>query len=253
LTPDAESTWLVPEHADEYRSFAAMEEMFGIVSNGLKSNRDDVVYDWDRAKLATRMKKFIAAYNAEVYRHKADPAADWPEAVNWSRDLKQDCLRGHLAEFGGVNLRHALYRPFTKRWLYFDRIMNEEVYQWPKISGRVIVISDIGWRAPISNALMTDAIADLHLCAAIDAHQCFPLSHLKDSAVEQFRTRYSDPSITKEDVFHYLYALLHDPEYRERYADNLKRELPRVPFAPDFRAFAEAGRGWHGCTWNTRR
>jgi predicted helicase len=89
---------------------------------------------------------------------------------------------------------------------------------------------------------MTDTIADLHLCAAVDAHQCFPLAHLKDSAVDQFRQHYSTPSISKEDVFHYLYALLHHPSYRDRYAANLKRELPRIPFAPDFPAFAEAGR-----------
>src|SRR5512143_3469865 len=67
--------------------------------------------------------------------------------------------------------------------------------------------------------------------------QCFPLSHLKDSAVEQFRARCADPSITREDVFHYIYALQHHSAYRERFAANLKRELPRIPFAPDFRAF----------------
>ena len=68
------------------------------------------------------------------------------------------------------------------------------------------------------------------------------LSHLKDSAIERFRARYADPSITREDVFHYLYALLHHPAYRERFAANLKRELPRIPFAPDFRVLAEAGK-----------
>jgi predicted helicase len=72
--------------------------------------------------------------------------------------------------------------------------------------------------------------------------QCFPLSYLKDSAITPFRQHYSQDSITREDVFHYIYALLHHPEYRERYAANLKRELPRIPFAPDFTAFARAGK-----------
>jgi predicted helicase len=67
-------------------------------------------------------------------------------------------------------------------------------------------------------------------------------SYLKDAAVAQFRQHYADPSLTKEQVFHYLYALLHHPDYRDRYAANLKRELPRIPFAPDFAAFANAGR-----------
>jgi predicted helicase len=85
-------------------------------------------------------------------------------------------------------------------------------------------------------------IADLHLVGAGASTQCFPISHLKDSALTQFHQRYSDDAITKEDIFHYIYALLHHPEYRERYAANLKRELPRIPFAPDFHAFAAAGK-----------
>jgi predicted helicase len=83
--------------------------------------------------------------------------------------------------------------------------------------------------------------ADKHLSASIDAHQCFPLSHLKDTALIQFRQHYSDDAIVRENIFHYIYGLLHHPEYRERYAANLKRELPRIPFAPDFHTFAAAG------------
>src|ERR1017187_5272752 len=56
--------------------------------------------------------------------------------------------------------------------------------------------------------------------------------NITDWALEQFRAHYHDPSITKWDIFHYIYAVLHHPEYRERYAANLRRELPRIPFAP---------------------
>jgi predicted helicase len=90
--------------------------------------------------------------------------------------------------------------------------------------------------------LVANEIADLHLVGAGASSQCFPLSHLKDTAVTAFRKHYADESITKEAIFHYIYALLHHPEYRERYAANLKRELPRIPYAPDFHAFAAAGR-----------
>jgi predicted helicase len=69
-----------------------------------------------------------------------------------------------------------------------------------------------------------------------------PLSHVKVSAAAEFRKHYADKSISREDVFYYIYALLHHPGYRERYAANLKRELPRIPFAPDFAAFAKAGK-----------
>jgi predicted helicase len=242
LAADSKHTWLVPEHADEYSQLTPIQQVFGLRSLGVSTARNEVVYDWNRERLSARMIKFIAAYNTEVHRHKADPAADWPDHIKWSRDLKQDAERGHLASFGDDRIRHGLFRPYTKRWLFFDRILNEEIYQWPKISGRAIVMSDIGSRAPAFSALMTNTIADLHLCATVDAHQCFPLSHLEDSAVAQFSQHYADDSITKEDIFHYIYALLHHPGYRERYAANLKRELPRIPLAPNFPAFVVAGR-----------
>ncbi len=127
--------------------------------------------------------------------------------------------------------------------MFFDRILNEEVYQWPGISGRSLAVSDIGWREPVYSTLASDNIVDMHLCTTVDTHQCFPLSHLKDSAVTQFRQHYANESISKDDVFQYIYAILHHPGYRERYAANLKRELPRIPFAPDFAAFACAGKG----------
>ncbi len=130
LIPDARHTWLVPEHADEYRGFLAMPEIFDLHTVGVKTNRDDVVYDWNRDMLSERIKRFITSYNVEVHHHKADPTAKWPPSINWSRDLKQDALRGRLAEFQEQKIRRSLYRPFTKRWLFFDRVINEEVYQW---------------------------------------------------------------------------------------------------------------------------
>ena len=110
LAPDAEHTWLVLEHADEYSGFAPMEEMFDLHTIGVKTNRDDTVYDWDRDKLSARMQNFIALYNAEVYRHQAEPSADWPDHVNWSRDSEKDVYRGRLAKFEALKIRRSLYR-----------------------------------------------------------------------------------------------------------------------------------------------
>ena len=84
-------------------------------------------------------------------------------------------------------------------------------------------------------------IPELHFGCSTDGFQCFPFysynqdgsnrsENITDWALIEFRTHYSDPNITKWDIFHYVYAVLHHPEYRERYAANLKRELPRIPF-----------------------
>ena len=98
-------------------------------------------------------------------------------------------------------------------------------------------------------ALMVDRIPNL---LPQSGSQCFPFytydedgsnrrENITDWALAQFRTHYQDDLISKWDIFHYVYGLLHHPGYRERYQANLKRELPRLPFAPDFRAFAAGG------------
>jgi len=238
LEPDAEHTWLVAENAGEYRALPALIDLFSLRSVGVKTNRDAIVYDWNRQKLAKRMEEFIAHYNLEVDRYKREKKEYWPKHIQWDGSLKLNLLRGQYATFDTAFIIQSLYRPFSKRWLYFNRVVINRVYQWPNISGRSICITAHS-QVPFS-ALMTDTIPNE--APGGRQGQCFPLAHLKDSAIAQFRQYYSDDSITKEDVFHYIYALLHHPAYRERYAANLKRELPRIPFAPDFAAFASAGR-----------
>ncbi len=252
LQSDTAHSWLRPENVDEFQQFAPIEKLFSAQSNGVKTNRDEVVYDFQREALIPRVCGFIDDYNAEVDRYKRagrpDNIDDFVRynRIKWSRDLKLDLKRGNYAEFAEEKVRLGLYRPFTKRWLFFDRILNEEVYQLPAIftpgaDDIVLVMSDIAYRAQQWSCLVSEQIPDLHLCASIDGHQCFPLSRLADSAVETFRAHYDRPTLGKRRVFEYIYGLLHHPGYRERYAEALKKELPRIPFAPDFDAFADAG------------
>ncbi|MDR3703225.1 MAG: hypothetical protein P4L56_26500 [Candidatus Sulfopaludibacter sp.] len=241
LAPNAEQNWFIPEHTDEYRSFCNIDEIFALRTLGLNTNRDEVVYDFDSAKLRRRIRRFIQAYNAEVDRHKHDAGADFADQIKWSSRLKECLARGQYATFEESKIRPTLYRPYSTRWVYFDSVLNQRTFQWPRISGPVMCITDVASEKPFMT-LMGGAMADLHLVGAGCGTKCFPLSHLKDTAVAQFRQQYSNDAIAKEDVFHYIYAILHHPDYRERYAANLKRELPRIPFAPDFSPFATAGR-----------
>jgi len=121
-----------------------------------------------------------------------------------------------------------------------------------EIENRVIIVSDHGFRSNF-NTLMTNLIPDLHTLAASDSFQCFPFytydedgtnrqENITDWALTEFRTHYNDNTITKWDIFHYNYGLLHHPAYREKYAMNLKRDLPHFPFAEDFWGFAKAGK-----------
>jgi predicted helicase len=184
------------------------------------------------------MRKFAKNYNSEVDRYKREREEIWPDHIKWSSSLKQHLIAHQYLDFAGTASRQCLWRPFAKKYVYFDRLVIHRIGMWQEVSGLAMCVTSHS-QARFST-LMTDTIPE-HAVGS-RAGQCFPLSHLKDTAVEQFRTHYFDDSIAKEDIFHYLYALLHHPGYRERYAANLKRELPRIPFAPEFAAFATAGR-----------
>jgi predicted helicase len=209
-----------------------------------------------------------------------------PACISWTRALKQDLGRGRVYTFQDECVIKSLYRPFTKQWLYFNRRFNEMVYQMPRIfsdgvsENLAIIVSAPGFTTGFC-ALMTNIPPELCVAAMKGGSQCFPM-YLYDEAAEQevqiddmfsgqqnatqqrmrreaitdaglayFQAAYPGEAIGKEDLFYYVYGLLHSPDYRERYADNLTKELPRIPCvkaAEDFWAFSKAGRElaqWH--------
>ncbi|MFZ7338260.1 type ISP restriction/modification enzyme, partial [Comamonas jiangduensis] len=226
------------------------------------------------------VKRFNAAYpglDKKAREEVLDGFIDTnPERISWTYNVKQELAKGRVLAFEGSSLTPSLYRPFTKQWLYYNRSLNERVYQMPRIfpeagvENLVISVSGIGGKE--FSAVITNTLPDLQL------HfngQCFPLYLYDEEAQEQandtpdmfaapaatiqrprrdaitdaglahFQEAYPGEAITKEDLFYYVYGLLHSPDYRERYADNLSKELPRIPRvknATDFWAFSQAGR-----------
>ena len=279
LQPDSYSTWLVPKHGDTFSLFLPIGDketkalkdphakiLFKMYGGGLKTNRDDIVYGFDQRQLADRMRQFIEDYNSEVDRFKrSDLKGSKNELdnfvnydnVKWSEGLKGLLKRGAYAKFDASKMRTSLYRPFTKQNVYFDDMLNERRYQLPRIfptlfseiENRLICVvteAQIPFSVQIANY-----IPALHYGGR--QTQCFPFyvydpdgtnrrENITDWALAQFRTHYADDTISKWDIFYYVYGALHHPGYREKFADNLKRELPRIPYAPDFRAFADNGR-----------
>jgi predicted helicase len=267
IEPDAKHTWLREGLDDDFDAFMPLGTklvkqmdvggegaIFKTYSLGVSTNRDSVVYDFNREALAKRVEQFCDDYNAELarYQSKGKPAnLDsflQTDKVAWSSTLKNSLRSGAKAVFDAARIRPALYRPFTSRLLYYDHTLVDRPGQYSLVfpnqhtamENRVIVASDNGWRSPFS-VLASCFTPDLHLCASTDAFQCFPFytyaedgsgrrENITDWALQEFQTRYDDPKISKWDIFHYVYAVLHHPQYRERYAANLRRELPRIPF-----------------------
>ena len=275
------NTWLTEGLHAEFDTFIPMgtlearggrveaeEVIFRIYSLGVGTSRDAWAYNFNRNKLTQNIIQTIETYNAEVDRwnRRGDRDANIDNFVlsdeakiKWSSALKQKLKSGQIAAFADTKIRQSLYRPFTKSKLFFDRVMNHKVHVFPSIfptleteaENRVICLTDKGSEKPFM-ILMSYQLTDLHVVGAGSSAQCFPFytydedggnrrENITDWALEQFRAHYGDDTIGKWDIFHYVYALLHHPEYRERYQANLKRDLPHLPYAPDFWEFAKAG------------
>lgn len=296
IIPDKNFTWLTEGLNGEFEAFVPMSSkeakkanisnvktIFKTYSLGVSTNRDSVVYGFDRKTLETKIESFCESYNAEVFRYQQkgtpkniDDFVNY-EKIQWSSSLKSHLKRGTLAKVSSDNIRISLYRPFTQTLLYYDTIFNDRPAHFRQIfptidsesENRIICIPSAGGRAKFW-CFCSNYITNLAL-TSIDGTQCFPFyiydedgSHrrenITDWALAQFRAQYATPSITKWDIFYYVYALLHHPQYREQYAANLKRDLPRIPFvasdltpnpSPDsgegrrgevFWAFVEAGK-----------
>ncbi|MYB92713.1 N-6 DNA methylase [Candidatus Poribacteria bacterium] len=243
--------------------------LFKTYSLGVSTNRDAWVYNFNTASLTENIQRMIKFYNAQTLEwvgtksksgmNLDDFVDSDPEKISWSEGLKRKLKAGQLSEFAESKLRQSLYRPFTKTNLFFDRMVNERVYVFPSIfptletesENRILCVNMTPER-PFA-CLMSDCIPVNVMAGGFGSPtQCFPFytydedgtnrrENITDWASMQFQKHYEDETITKWDIFHYTYGLLHHPDYREKYQENLKRDLPHIPFAEDFYAFTKAG------------
>ncbi len=238
--------------------------IFQSFSGGVNTNRDAWVYNFNRSALIGNVKSMLETYNSEVERwnRREVAAANIDEFViyddkkiKWSSGLKEKLTRGETAGFSETKIRRSIYRPFTKSNLYFDRTMIERVLVFPSIfptpetemENRVIWLK-VGQDWP-TFALMINMIPDR---LPQSGSQCFPFyiynedgtnrrDNISDWALRRFQSHYRDDTITKWDVFYYVYGVLSHPGYLNRYEANLKRDLPHLPYMSEFRPFVEAG------------
>jgi predicted helicase len=221
-----------------------------------------VLYDFNKDVLVDRVEQFVEEYNSEVARYHRSkrniPIDDFVkyDCIDWSESLKANLARARYGKYSDAQLRSATFRPFVRKWLYDDPLFVERRYQMPRIFPNIACESEnklicCTCEAQIDfSALIFNGLPCLHVGGR--QGQCFPFyvydedgtnrrENITDWALQHFREHYHDKKITKWDIFYYVYGILHHPGYRTKFADNLKRELPRIPLAPDFKAFAKAG------------
>ncbi len=283
LEPDDNGTWLTEGMQPEFARFLPLgtkatkagrdrtaNAIFKTFSLGVATNRDEWTYDFSNPKLGEKIQQFVRHYNLEVFRWSEEDRSPQivdsfvnndPTFLKWTDRLKDALVKRKRLAFDASEVRVSLYRPFCKQYLYFDHLLNQRRYQqhiiFPtaltEIENTTICVSTVGHRAPFT-VLGTNIIPNLALNST-DGAQCFPLytyaedgsnrrENVTDWALEKFRAAYGE-DVTKRDIFDYVYAVLHHPAYRERYAENLKRELPRIPLLPsraDFETCVRIGR-----------
>jgi predicted helicase len=268
----------VPLGSKDYRarSNLGLPTIFRSYSLGVSTNRDSVVYDFDAQRLAERVAQFADDYNDELdrWRKKAKPPEDRKqlaqyvdgfvhyERVKWSETLKRHLVEQTEASFDAACIRESLYRPFTLMSLsyatpFVDRPGRFDEF-FPTTKSRrdnLVLCVNLTVERPFC-CIACNAVPSKDVAGGFGSPSyCFPLyTYRQDGTrredniplftLEHFQKQYRDRAIRREDIFHYVYAMLHHPDYRAAYAENLKRELARIPLSgkvADFHAFAEAG------------
>lgn len=263
------------------RSANGEQALFKLFSLGIATNRDDWVYSFDRQTLQSKIEYFIETYNDNVEAFSDYSAAEIDNridySIKWSRDLKRRLMQKRRFDADTTLITKALYRPFTTSFFYAQQGLSDilsinhfEMFGANLSLENAVITFRSGDRAEFS-ALATKYVPDFHVYPA-DSAQCLPLYRYDKSGnrlenvtnwgLECFRAHYgkvkmrgsvaslgdtSDPDleerdITRRDIFHYVYAVLHNPAYRKTYELNLRREFPRIPFYDDFGRWAAWGK-----------
>jgi len=264
------------------KNIRGQEGIFNLFSGGVKTARDAWVFNFSKDSLKFNISTFIDYYNSlipevnKISKMKATIDKDSlnklvekhldNRRISWDRSLIADLGKKKSLSFDSDAIRVSLYRPFCKKYLYFDNRLNEMIYQikriFPDSNSKNLVISLNTNQLQPFGALMTDSIPDAHLTGD---SQIFPLyiytdsdvtedlfsdplvnsmrrnSAISERTIEKYRKLFGS-EISEEDIFYYIYGLLHHPIYKTRYAVELSKALPRIPVVEEFGEVSKIGR-----------
>jgi predicted helicase len=270
IKPDKNNNWIEQTDNDFDELIALADEgtketerasqeraIFKLYGNGVNTARDEWVVDPSPTDLSKRIRYFLKIY--DQHDQKTDT---WDDKIKWSRNLKVKLSRNRRQSFKDRYLSRYAYRPFVAWYAYLSDLLIDELGQLPNFNkgpNKSLTLS----KGLDFRCLATDLSPDFHLLGEtrvigrVRYSDGQPIDNITDWALAQFRARYEDGDkgegngrpvpkgnrapVTKDAIFYYVYSVLHDPLYREKYALNLKREFPRIPFYADFWRWAEWG------------
>ena len=263
-----------PMGSKEAKAGRTDEAIFKLYSRGLATSRDAYIYNFSHDNCAANARAVVGDYQGALQFWKDHPEytvddtiSRYSSNVRWDRELKNNLRRRKVVTYSMGNIWTTQYRPFVKQYCYVDYVLVNNKYQMDRIfpavdtENRVICVPGVGSTKPFS-VLLVDTMPDIQL---MFNGQFFPryryeqanekqkelfddtpalrqIDNITDTALKKFRVHYGTNKISKDDIFDCVYGILHAPDYRKHFANDLSKELPRIPMAPDFFAFANAGR-----------
>jgi predicted helicase len=260
IKPDQKFNWinqsdndfetLLPLVDKDVKAGKGEESVFKLFSRGVETTRDEWVYDFNQLVLMEKIKNMIEIYNLSIENKNMD------NYIKWSSSLESYFNNGIKAIFNQDLIKLSLYRPYFKLYHYTEKLFNHRLTQnhyemfseTLNYENKIISFSGIGSNKYF-HCLSSNLLIGLD---TIEKTQCLPLyrydkegkriDNITDWGLKQIQTHYQDETITKIDIFHYTYAVLHNPAYRTKYELNLKREFPRLPYYENFQKWVNWGK-----------
>ena len=259
IRPDKKNNWINLTDNDfeslislidkNVKSGKSKNALFELFTRGVGSFRDEWVYDYDNLCLENKVKFFIESYN--LTRLNISNEAKFN--IKWDADLESYAKRNIDKKYDKNQIVKSLFRPYSTKYFYFDRHLNGRTYQWFNLfrtfgDNLFISFNGLGMDKPFS-CIAYNGMMDVQL---MPNGQCLSLflynsegekrENITDWGFNQFSKYYGKKGISKESIFHYVYAILHNPAYRKKYELNLKREFPRIPFYENFQIWTAWGK-----------
>ncbi|WP_406636926.1 DEAD/DEAH box helicase [Pseudarthrobacter quantipunctorum] len=266
---------------------AATLGIFENYSRGLTTSRDAWCINFSPSRVHANMTRMIANYEGQrkQYQWAVGKESLWevdnnPQNISWGGELREALRRNHALVFEPAKVRSMMYRPYCRQSLYFDPTLNHRIYQIPKLfptpdHKNLAIVTSVA-KGKNASSLMVNELPDLHFVGDAQVFTLYAYErvavtaqadlftevdssivngyrrkdNITDSTLANYRVFYGDPSLGKEDIFYYVYGLLHSPVYKETYKADLMKMLPRIPKVKDFWAFSKSGRDLAGLHLN---
>lgn len=258
IVPDLNNDW-INQRDENYLSYPALagesNSYFSVFSMGVQTSRDVWVMGFSKEKTINNAEGMVANFNSEIDRlrdikdtkEKLSQVNNSNSFIKWSDGLKKLLVSNQKIVLSRENVTKSLYRPFTRKFLYYDKPIIHRPAKYKEMFGdnnKIIFITGIGISKEFS-ALVTDTIPNYH---TMDTGKGFFLNDSSKSG-----TLFTDNSnitdyikdkldLSDEEVFYYVYGVFHSPQYRKEYANDLNKALPRIPILKNREKFVEVGR-----------